>query len=232
MRNVTSLPIPGSLQRNAKRWTRELLVELKKRKVLTKDPLFNRYNQNVDVKNTLKEMYNTCCCFCGADIEPVSFGHIEHRKPKKTYPKSTYDWDNLHLVCDPCNISKGNKYSKRHPILDAVADVPVSDFLRYKTYLDKTYVKHLHPRGETTRVHADLNRDPLLDGRFKVNQKTLNLIEVINDAIEENKLDERDMDVELIELKDKTKKTYGGLIEQLCKTYLHPQVKDEVLDDN
>lgn len=162
MRNVRrpTMP-PPSLVNNAGRWKRQLLQEIRKKggKISkVSNSFFDKYNKD-DVKKTLYNMYNGLCCYCEEKVGVVEYGNIEHRKPKRKFPRSTYDWDNMHLSCTICNTNKGERYNKRYPILDAVVDNPIEKHLQYsETENDGVYVIWRTRRGKTTVEHADLDR--------------------------------------------------------------------------
>lgn len=112
MRNVDRPKKPETLCQNSTRWSQELLAALslpeKDRNNNLIYKLFNRYNKE-DIRTALKKMYGGLCCYCESKIGIVSFYNIEHRKPKKHYPEYTFEWDNLHLVCQMCNTYKSDK---------------------------------------------------------------------------------------------------------------------------
>ena len=173
MRNVKRLSKPVSLKTNAARWTRDLLSkieECKHNKTEVPDAFYSHYNQN-DVKERLKEMYNSLCCYCEGRIGVVEFGHIDHRRPKKKFPKDTYNWKNLHLGCTRCNTMKGEKYLEKYPILDAVKD-KIPEHLTYDINRRGVWPEARTKRGETTIQHTDLTDEKLRN----------NWSEVFNDA--------------------------------------------------
>ena len=51
----------------------------------------------------------------------VAYEHIEHLKPKSKYPELAFQWENLHLACQRCNVEKGDRFDEDNPILDAAA---------------------------------------------------------------------------------------------------------------
>lgn len=213
MRNVKRVAKPSSLSQNANKWKRELLDEMKKgtssdKKKLSR--LQNRYNCP-DVRQALASMYMNKCCYCESNIMPVAKEHIEHRKPKKKFPKSTFDWNNLHLACPRCNESKGEQWDGTNDILDAVIDVPIKKHLTYKIY----WVDPLTPRGVTTKEHARLNRDDLLEARRSIFDKA-------HELIEECKKKPNDPRVTVVrdQLKLLAKGQYGTLIQYLVDLHL------------
>jgi uncharacterized protein (TIGR02646 family) len=68
------------------------------------------------VKEALKSAQYDKCCFCEAKISHISYGDVEHFRPKAGYrqhPRDplgrpgyywlAYDWSNLYLACQLCN---------------------------------------------------------------------------------------------------------------------------------
>lgn len=182
MKNVTRLPKPRILKRNALRWKRKLLQEIQFARNQNGKPdnkYYDKYNQP-EVKDALKRMYMDLCCYCEAPLKVVTKGNIEHRKPKRgrnAFPELTFDWENLHLACPACNLYKGDKWDNEHEILDAVNDRPINEHLSYELEHVGVYRQALTPRGKTTIVHADLNRSDLSkDVRIKILLDTLRVI--------------------------------------------------------
>jgi uncharacterized protein (TIGR02646 family) len=182
MRNVRRAQEPDSLRLNAKKWTRELLRAIKANKGKGKsvpEKYYNKYKQS-DILTTLQRMYSdsnfTYCCYCESIVDMVSFEHIEHRMPKSKYPKHTYDWNNLHIVCEKCNNYKGDKYDESAPILDAVTD-KISEHLSYRLGgINGVFQDALTRCGVITIQHAYLNRPSLLKGRLDIYHDTINAI--------------------------------------------------------
>lgn len=169
MRNVKRTDEPETLVREAPGW-RKRVQELKLSGKQIPDSLMNKYNQP-EIKEALKTMYSDnqggyCCCYCESPIGVVDYPHIEHRWPKSIYEERAFDWDNLHLACQKCNMHKGDQWDDAYPILDAVLDVPIANHLSYDSGGRGVYRKDLQPRGTTTVKHADLNRDELLQVRL------------------------------------------------------------------
>lgn len=88
---------------------------------------FKAYSKG-NVKEQLEVMFNNKCAYCESIISNVSYGDIEHFRPKTAYHSIdgetlkypgyywlAMDWNNLLLACDICNRSfKKNKF----PIVD------------------------------------------------------------------------------------------------------------------
>lgn len=57
----------------------------------------------------LKKYGNTCMC-CGATREDGVKICVDHIKPRKLFPKLALDVNNLQILCDVCNLGKGNGF--------------------------------------------------------------------------------------------------------------------------
>ncbi len=182
MRKVKRTPQPESLRLCGKNWTNDLLKALKTSK--KPDPkYYNKYKKS-DIISSLKTMYSdgqfTHCCYCEARINDVCYEHVEHRKPKSKFPKSAYEWDNLHISCPKCNMFKGDKYNNKHPILDAVKD-EIKNHLDYFRHVTGIYAQALTERARTTIDHPQLNRKALLTARQRISLSISPLLEAIAD---------------------------------------------------
>lgn len=71
---------------------------------------------HAQVKSALIAMQHEKCCFCESKITHISYGDVEHYRPKGGYQQSAqdplqnpgyywlaYDWENLLLSCTLCN---------------------------------------------------------------------------------------------------------------------------------
>lgn len=71
---------------------------------------------HTSVKDTLREAQHHKCCFCEAKVSHVSFGDVEHFRPKAAVRQSraeapsrpgyywlAYEWTNLYFACQLCN---------------------------------------------------------------------------------------------------------------------------------
>lgn len=88
-----------------------------------RDYKFEAYSKG-NVKKVLLEMFNNKCAYCESKVDPVSYGDIEHFRPKGAYHAKdgdaleypgyywlAMDWNNLLFACDVCNRSfKKNKF--------------------------------------------------------------------------------------------------------------------------
>lgn len=224
MKNVERPAIPGTLRDNSEKWTTDLLDAIAENETTGEEipkTVYNRYKQD-DVLEALKQMYGdgygTChCCYCESPIEPVSFPQIEHRKPKSKdlFPEETFNWDNLHLVCQTCNTNKGTKWDDTEEILDAFHDVPIEEHLGYRVEIPEgVYRDTSSGRGITTEEHADLNRPSLRLARLKIWHPMLEKIKEIK--LSEN---EAKKHTAIRILNDKCKGQHGSLIKWLLQEW-------------
>ena len=75
-----------------------------------------------DVKEALIEIQNYKCCFCESKIGHISYGDVEHFRPKTGWVQNeeeinrpgyywlAYQWDNLLLSCEICNRRNKKNY--------------------------------------------------------------------------------------------------------------------------
>jgi len=100
---------------------------------------------HADVKARLIDLQNNKCCFCESKIGHISYGDVEHFRPKAGWvqnnePLNTpgyywlaYDWDNLLLCCQKCNQRfkrnyfplKNNQQRASSNLSDLAAEQPV-----------------------------------------------------------------------------------------------------------
>ncbi|MHC4259685.1 MAG: retron system putative HNH endonuclease [Planctomycetota bacterium] len=220
MRKVTRLSAPGPFEKGAPQWTKALLEKIQEcERNGTRVPkrVYNRYRRD-DVKERLDEMYRGLCCYCEGRIGVVEFGHIEHRMPKRKFPKHTYNWENLHLACTRCNVNKGTKYSRKYPILDAVKD-EIAGYLTYEVDRRGVWPKARRRRGETTIRHVGLTDERLRANWNEVFNEAIGVIGNINqegpDGAGVAKL--------MAELAEMRKDEYGSIVEYAVERYLRTQ---------
>lgn len=220
MKKVKRGDIPGSLRRNAAKWTKDLLRAINKSKKSGESvphKYYDRYRK-ADVKKALINIYGvgdfTYCCYCESVINDVSFEHIEHRMPKnqspQKYPKQAFEWKNLHLSCGKCNEYKGTQYDEINPILDATKN-PIKKHLGYElSNTNGVYRETLSDRGATTVEHAGLDRPQLRTARLTVWIETIKAIDIIRELGDDPRVYTK-----INMLRDLTKQEHGSLVEYL-----------------
>ncbi len=112
-------------------------------------------------------MFHGKCAYCESYIPHVTFAHIEHYRPKATFPDLTFSWGNLLLACGKCNspLFKGERFPQEDeggPLLDPCTDLP-EEHLRFeydaRTKLASVYGKT--GRGLVSEMRLGLNRAEL-----------------------------------------------------------------------
>ena len=57
------------------------------------------------------EKYGCSCMMCGrSPMQHRIVIHVDHIKPRSKYPELALEYSNLQLLCEDCNIGKGNRY--------------------------------------------------------------------------------------------------------------------------
>jgi len=160
---------PDSLNINSTKWTNELLQQV---------PLYNKFSdipskyvnkyKQADVKDTLKEMYKGLCCYCESPIGIQTYEQIEHLRPKSIFHDKCFQWENLHLSCEVCNISyKKDKWDNVNTILDPTKD-NIGKYLKIDLDTGEILPINNNPRAITTINHVGLNREDLLKRRRNI----------------------------------------------------------------
>lgn len=155
-------PTPPTLQRNAEDWTEELLARLEAGQPVSAE-MWNRYN-TPDVKQQAIADSHSKCAYCESKVTHVSFGDLEHMRPKKRFPSHAYDWSNLVLVCSRCNNKKRETYDEAVPPIDPVAEDPAAFLVAHGEWVWPT-AGALHDRAFETIELVGLNRAELLEQR-------------------------------------------------------------------
>ena len=222
MRNVCRTKKPPVLVKNEVKWKNEFLQALADGDKKLIERKRKRYN-HTQVQKALNESYSGYCCYCEGEVGPVGAKQIEHRKPVEQFPKDTFVWNNLHLACAGCNRAKSNQWDADHPILDAVADVPVDEYLGYEcseTGVRRTPRKR---RGRTTVEHANLNREELRRSRGTIILGIRGVIDKILDRLRADPYDE-DAVNRIAELREKCSGQYGSMFQWALQIWLDPYI--------
>ena len=54
--------------------------------------------------------YGRRCMKCGFIPKRGQCINVDHIKPRLFYPELTWEFENLQILCEPCNQAKGNKH--------------------------------------------------------------------------------------------------------------------------
>lgn len=172
MIKLTKQPKPQMLIDNAEDWTKELLSYVN-RGEKAPDTVKNRYNQ-AEIKATLEKETHGKCMYCEGYIGAVSFSHIEHFRPKASYPAMTYVWENLGLGCPVCNINKNDVFDEALPYVNPYYENPDDYFIFLGTMVMQ---KPGSARAENMKNQLKLNRSELMEQRKEAIENVTNLVE-------------------------------------------------------
>src|SRR5690606_27961160 len=95
---------------------------------------------------------NGKCVYCEARMLAVSFGDIEHIRPKSLFPNQVVAWENLTLACSRCNGHKSSKFDEDLQFINPYVDDP-AEFL---FFLGPVVYEH-NDRGMYTIRELNLN---------------------------------------------------------------------------
>ena len=113
IQNKYSVPVPSVLLNRGKAATDFICQQYEKGK--RNFEFDNTIYGHDEVKSLLRTVQSGKCCFCEAKIEHISYGDVEHYRPKAGWVQNTeqlnkpgyywlaYDWNNLFLSCEICN---------------------------------------------------------------------------------------------------------------------------------
>ncbi|MDZ8186716.1 MAG: retron system putative HNH endonuclease [Nostoc sp. ChiSLP02] len=145
--------------------------------------------QKTDVHNSLLKEQGFICCYCGRKINNEN-SHIEHLKPRTTYPELVLEYTNLLASCQKDTVPKeplhcGKKKDKWHDkhLFVSPLDINCAEFFRYTDdgqILAANNSERQLP-GETTIDKLGLNIDKLIDLRAKALEPILEIINTITD---------------------------------------------------
>jgi uncharacterized protein (TIGR02646 family) len=156
------------------------------------------------VKAALKEMQRGKCCFCESKLTHITFGDVEHYRPKSGYKQTAkgklekpgyywlvYEWRNLLLSCERCNRQyKKNLFplenpatrARNHlddivresPLLINPADTKPQDHIGFRAEIP--YAVGGSAQGKATIAALSLDREDLNEQRrTKLNQLKISL---------------------------------------------------------
>lgn len=159
-----------------------------------------RIYRSTEVKEVLQRLQHNKCCYC----ERKTSGQIDHFRPKRAIRQSkgsnrihpgyywlAYQWDNLLLACEDCNLKKSDCFPLEDPgqrvrnhldHLDREAPLllnpyEVADPGEHLTF-DGSACRPRTARGRETVTLLELNRPILQDER----QRVLNTLEILSNV--------------------------------------------------
>ena len=169
------------------------------------------YNDPVN-KDALRKSTSGKCMYCEGKMEPYSYAHVEHIKPKAKFPELKFTWSNLGFSCQVCNTKKGEKYDKSTPFINPYNEDP-EDHLEFIDF----YVlpKHGSKRGVYTIKEIDLNRANLVDIRKERYEK---LKMMVNATFRTSKKSLRNQSIEELKKEAENDKEYSAMVKSLLVT--------------
>ncbi|MEH1779391.1 MAG: retron system putative HNH endonuclease [Nostoc sp.] len=150
--------------------------------------------QKTDVHNSLLQEQGFICCYCGRRIN-TDDSHLEHLKPRTTYPQSALEYTNILASCQKDTVRKeplhcGKIKDKWYDdnLMISPLDVYCAEFFRYTDdgQILATNNSEKQLAAETTIDKLALNIDKLKDLRAKALEP---ILEIINTITEEDRQD-------------------------------------------
>lgn len=120
--------------------------------------------KNSENKRALINASHGKCIYCESRVVHISFGDVEHIKPKSKYPALKFVWTNLGYVCTKCNNAKKDKYDDSTPYINPYDEDPKEHLVAVGALLKH---KAGSERGELTTIDIDLNRSDLVEKRLE-----------------------------------------------------------------
>lgn len=205
IRKKATAPIPTILQTNGKNAIAALIARYNagERDFESKD-FENSIYGHEEVKAALILVQDYKCCFCESKIGHISYGDVEHFRPKAGWIQDTedlnkpgyywlaYDWDNLLLSCQLCNqrhkknffpllpgspraLSHNDNVGNELSLFIHPANEEVETFITFKEEIPVSLKNN--ERGRETISKLGLDRELLSEQR----RRTLSKIRMIYD---------------------------------------------------
>lgn len=203
--NKATAPVPSILQTKGKIATEALVKRYENgEKEFTGKDFDSSIYGHKDVKDALINLQGGKCCFCESKITHISYGDVEHFRPKAGWVQDeeelikpgyywlAYDWNNLLLSCQLCNQRhKKNQFPLLHsfsralshhdnllseePVFIHPANDEPENFITFKENIPVSIDRNL--RGKNTIARLGLDREPLNEQRLS----RLNMVRDIYD---------------------------------------------------
>lgn len=153
---------PQVLTDNAAQWTRELLASIHNNDG-TYGEVLKEYNKPA-IKDALEAETHGKCMYCEGRIKALGYNHIEHIKPKDRtkFPELTFEWENLGVACNVCNLNKGEEFDVGLPYINPYIEDPADHFVASGAFV---FHSPNGARGKLTEIKIQLNRKALLETR-------------------------------------------------------------------
>lgn len=215
MIKLTKLPKPKVLVDNADAWTNELMGYVNRGEKIPK-AVQDKYNQP-EIKSVLTKETSGKCMYCEGFIGAVSYSHIEHFRPKFSYPAKTFVWENLGLGCQVCNTYKNDVFDENLPYINPYYENPDDFFLFLGTMIMQ---KPGCARAENMKTQLKLNRPELMEQRKEAIDKVTSMIERY---VSETNPSIKQMLRKNIEIECSSDKVYSRCVKSAVEQMTHEQ---------
>lgn len=167
---------PQILVENRTAWTAEYVDWLKDSE--GNEP--RRY-ADPDIRAALEAETYSKCAYCEGRFKPTSYGHIEHKLPKRKYPKLVCVWTNLTVACQVCNTNKGDYDDPTCRLLDPHVD----DVEELVVFAGPMAFTRNDSRTHATIKCLQLNRDGLFFQRKQILERLNSILDTVQRACNE-----------------------------------------------
>lgn len=179
MIKVNRLPEPAIITKNKATWLIDLNNAIAAKDAKKFKACQKKYGHK-QVKDQLERMFSEKCAYCESHINVVTYGHIEHFRPKSRFKSQTFEWLNLLLSCPSCNNKqhKGDKFPSVHAggrLIDPTVEDPAIHFdFTFDATTKQALAVPRTDRGRTTAKTFGLNsRKALIKNRSSLVKKLL-----------------------------------------------------------
>lgn len=117
------------------------------------------------------------CMYCESKVSHISFGDVEHIRPKSKYEHLEFEWSNLGYVCQKCNNAKRDFYDERAPLINPYDEDPQEHLLAGGSVI---LPKYGNQRGKATIDTIELNRHALVEQRREALESISRILQLIN----------------------------------------------------
>lgn len=204
MISVPRTPRPSAITRNSANWLRKVREARDNLNSTLADPsktesdikqaqgklkqALEKYRHN-DIKDALIKMFSGKCAYCESKINHITYGAIEHFRPKgdPAFEHLAFEWTNLLLSCDICNDAghKGTNFPVDFAGNPLLID-PTDGITDPNTHLDFSWdevaglasVYGRDIRGQEVERIFELNRKELLKIRSQRVKSLIALLEL------------------------------------------------------
>ena len=192
------------------------------------------FNKNIyassQVKEELIRIQHGKCCFCESEFRAVSYGDVEHYRPKGGWIQNdeglntpgyywlAYEWSNLMLSCQICNQQFKRNY---FPLVDNEKRA-----LNHNYNIDDEEPIFVHPVNDNPEDYIEFDKNlPIAIGKNVRGQVTIEKLGLDRDVLNEKRLKTLDAIVLLCNLAKGMPETNAELREQF-KQYIVNAHKD------